>query len=44
MNSSIQEYLFRRIRENLSVEDSLADVVAELLHVSNDSAYRRIRG
>lgn len=44
MNSSIQEYLFRRIRENLSVEDSLADVVADLLHVSNDSAYRRIRG
>ena len=44
MNSSIQEDLFRRIRENLSVEDSLADVVAELLHVSNDSAYRRIRG
>lgn len=44
MNGSIQEYLFRRIRENLSIEESLADVVAELLHVSNDSAYRRLRG
>src|SRR5512146_2238486 len=44
MNASIQEYLFRRIKEKLPVEASLADVVAELLHVSNDSAYRRIRG
>src|SRR5215208_5043037 len=40
----IQEYLFQRIREKLSAHDSLADVVAELLFVSNDSAYRRIRG
>lgn len=44
MTISIQEYLFRRIREKLPADDSLADVVAELLHVSNDSAYRRIRG
>jgi hypothetical protein len=44
MNSSIQEYLFQRIKEKLPIEASLADVVAELLHVSNDSAYRRIRG
>lgn len=44
MSSSIQEYLFRRIKEKLPIEASLADVVAELLHVSNDSAYRRIRG
>lgn len=44
MNSSIQEYLFRRIKEKLPAEGSLADVVADLLHVSNDSAYRRIRG
>jgi len=40
----IQEYLFRRIKEKLPVESSLADVISELLHVSNDSAYRRIRG
>ncbi|MGZ3853121.1 MAG: hypothetical protein ACXVLT_14080 [Flavisolibacter sp.] len=44
MSSSIQEYLFRRIREKLPTEASLADVIADLLHVSNDSAYRRIRG
>src|SRR5215203_490698 len=40
----LQEYLFQRIKEKLPVEASLADVVSELLHVSNDSAYRRIRG
>jgi hypothetical protein len=39
----VQEYLFRRIREKLPLE-SLAEVVADLLHVSIDSAYRRIRG
>jgi hypothetical protein len=43
MSSSIQEYLFRRIKEKLPAEASLADVIAEHLHVSNDSAYRRIR-
>jgi hypothetical protein len=40
----IQEYLFQRIKEKLSPEASLADVIAELLNVSTDSAYRRIRG
>ena len=40
----VQEYLFQRIREKLPTSESLVDVVAELLHVSNDSAYRRIRG
>lgn len=44
MSSSIQEYLFQRIKEKLPLEASLADVVADLLNVSNDSAYRRIRG
>jgi hypothetical protein len=43
MGSSMQEYLFTRIKEKLPVEASLADAIAELLHVSNDSAYRRIR-
>jgi hypothetical protein len=42
--SSIQDYLFRRIRERLEADASLADVVGELLNVSPDSAYRRIRG
>ena len=40
----IQEFLFQRIKEKLSPEASLADVIAELLNVSTDSAYRRIRG
>jgi hypothetical protein len=44
MSSSIQDELFRRIKEKLPAEASLADAVADLLHVSNDSAYRRIRG
>ena len=39
-----QEFLFQRIRERLPQNASLADVVAELLFISNDSAYRRIRG
>lgn len=43
MSSPMQEYLFRRIKEKLPVEASLADAIAELLHMSNDSAYRRIR-
>jgi len=44
MNISIQDYLFRHIREKLPPETSLSDAVADLLHLSNDSAYRRIRG
>jgi hypothetical protein len=40
----IQEHLFQRIREKLPVETSLPDKVAEILFISNDSAYRRIRG
>lgn len=42
--SSLQEHLFQRIREKLPPGSSLAEVVAEHLHVSLDSAYRRIRG
>lgn len=40
----IQEYLFQRIREILPAGRSLVDTVAEVLCVSPDSAYRRIRG
>jgi len=39
-----QEFLFQRIKELLPPNTSLADSVAEILHISNDSAYRRIRG
>ena len=40
----IQEYLFQHIREMLPSGASLVDVIAETLHISQDSAYRRIRG
>lgn len=39
-----QEFLFQRIKELLQPQISLVDIVAEILHVSSDSAYRRIRG
>src|SRR5512143_1967729 len=38
-----QEFLFQRIKELLPTSASLTDVVSEVLHVSSDSAYRRIR-
>ncbi|NJO24731.1 MAG: hypothetical protein HC867_01510 [Bacteroidia bacterium] len=39
-----QEFLFQRIKELLPPHISLVDKVAEILHISSDSAYRRIRG
>ena len=39
-----QEFLFQRIKELLPTDISLVDTVAEILHVSSDSSYRRIRG
>ena len=39
-----QEFLFQRIKELLPPHISLVDAVAEVLHISSDSAYRRIRG
>ena len=39
-----QEFLFQRIKEILPPHVSLVDVVAEILHISSDSSYRRIRG
>lgn len=39
-----QEFLFQRIKELLPPHTSLVDQVAEILHISADSAYRRIRG
>src|SRR6476620_7943942 len=43
-NGSIQGLLFQRIREKLSPGVSLAEHISELLCLSPDSAYRRIRG
>ena len=40
----LQAYLFQRIKEVLPPGASLMDTVADVLHVSQDSAYRRIRG
>src|SRR4051812_12477307 len=42
--AQLQEYLFQRVKEKLPATTSLADAVAETLFISNDSAYRRIRG
>lgn len=39
-----QQFLFQRVKEQLPGSTSLVDVVAEILHLSPDSAYRRIRG
>lgn len=43
-NTDIQLQLFQRIRDQLAGHVSLVDEVAEILEISNDSAYRRIRG
>ncbi|MCK4639369.1 MAG: hypothetical protein KAT33_08115, partial [Bacteroidales bacterium] len=39
-----QEHLFQQIRESLPTHLSLVDEISELLRMSYDSAYRRIRG
>lgn len=39
-----QQLLFNHVRSKLSPHLSFVDEVAELLNISNDSAYRRIRG
>ncbi len=39
-----QDFLFQRIKELLPSGSSMADVVSGILHVSTDSAYRRMRG
>ena len=45
MNTSdVQAMLFNHVRARLPGHLSLVDEVAELLNISNDSAYRRIRG
>lgn len=40
----IQDFLFQRIKQTVPNGRSLVDVVADALHLSQDSAYRRIRG
>src|SRR5262245_53991186 len=43
-NNNAQQLFFGHIKSKLSQHLSLVDEVAELLNISNDSAYRRIRG
>jgi BetR domain len=40
----VQQIFFQHIKANLAAHLSLVDEVADLLSISNDSAYRRIRG
>ena len=42
--TNAQDFLFQRIKEMLPLQVSMVDVVSEILNVSSDSAYRRIRG
>ena len=42
--SNLQQELFAQIKKSLAPHLSLVDEIAELLSISNDSAYRRIRG
>jgi hypothetical protein len=44
MTTNTQDALFQRIKEMLPPDSSLVDVVSDILHVSSDSSYRRIRG
>lgn len=39
-----QDFLFQRVKEMLPQHVSMVDAVSEILNVSSDSAYRRIRG
>ena len=42
--NDIQNQLFNQIKDRLPENLSLVDEIADLLEISNDSAYRRIRG
>ncbi|HVW58444.1 MAG TPA: hypothetical protein VHC48_00360 [Puia sp.] len=42
--SNVQQLFFQHVRDQIPAHLSLVDEVAELLNISNDSAYRRIRG
>ncbi len=44
MHEKIQDHLFQRVRELLPTDKQVVEAIAENLNISNDSAYRRIRG
>ncbi len=43
-SADVQQHFFQYIKDNLPVHLSLVEEIASLLNISNDSAYRRIRG
>jgi hypothetical protein len=43
-STSVQQLFFRHVKEGLPSHLSLVDEIADLLNISTDSAYRRIRG
>jgi hypothetical protein len=42
--TDVQNAFFERVRERMNSNLSLVNEIAEVLNVSNDSAYRRLRG
>lgn len=42
--TNAQQYLFDRIKELIPRDTSLVTAVSDILHISEDSSYRRIRG
>src|SRR6185503_15552827 len=44
LDTSVQSLFFEQIRKRLSPHVSFVDELAELLDISRDSAYRRMRG
>jgi hypothetical protein len=42
--ANLQDLVFDKIREVLPPYESLVDTISDILNISNDSAYRRIRG
>jgi transcriptional regulator with XRE-family HTH domain len=42
-SADIQQLFFQKIKENMPAHLSFVDEIAELLNISNDSVYRRIR-
>ncbi|MEP6677211.1 MAG: hypothetical protein ABJA78_18770 [Ferruginibacter sp.] len=43
-SATVQQFFFQHLKERLPSHVSLVDDIADLLNISNDSAYRRIRG
>ncbi len=43
-SESVQSSFLKQVKKNLPANVSLADEIAEILNISRDSAYRRIRG